>query len=449
MKQTFYKILTTLITAIALSVLIFPQNAYADRKLNYDSIIAEPQGGIERQIKPVNNLRNSNSSNPVKLSAEVKDRNEKLYGIVGKSQLLKFDEPVTRVSITEPQYADIVLLSPKELLLNGKKAGRTSLIFWGSNNQPVFYNLIVQQDSDAFLQAVEEIAPNENANLIFTDDGIVLSGHISSTNTKEKIKNLAKAYNFNLVDMSESPTKQVLLEVKITEASRNFTNQLSTQFAFGQGYQNSGLPRLGNLNYGMFDGSLNGLQYIFANNSAKLAFSISAGEKNGQIKVLAEPKLLAMDNAEASFNVGNEVPVPSGIGQYGQVSYQFKNTGVILNFKPQIMEKSNRVVLKLSPEVSEIDDSIAIEQQGGGRIPGFKTRKVDTTVELGDGETLILAGLLKQTSSKSKTKIPWISNVPVLGALFTNFQDTKDDTELVIFITPKIVEMDQETRETL
>ncbi|MBQ2870756.1 pilus assembly protein N-terminal domain-containing protein [bacterium] len=437
MKKTYTKIL---ILFCALTLFTYGQVANANRRINYDSVIAEPQSSFET---PMNNR----TAKQVKISTEVKDKNEKLYAIVGKSQLLKFDEPVTRVSITEPQYADIVLLSSQELLLNGKKSGRTSLIFWGTNNQPAFFNLIVQQDADAFLQAVEEIAPNENANLIFTDDGVILSGHISSTATKEKIKNLAQAYNFNLVDMSESPTKQVLLEVKITEASRNFTNELASQFSFGQGtpyFVNNvlGRPSGGNISQGSFDGTLNGFQYIFANNSSKLAFSLRAGEKNGTIKVLAEPKLLALDNAEASFNVGNEVPVPSGIGQYGQVSYQFKNTGVILNFKPQILEKSNRVILKLSPEVSEVDDSLAIQQQGGGRIPGFKTRKVDTTVELGDGETLIIAGLLKQTSSKSRTKVPWISNIPVLGLLFTNMADTKDDTELVIFITPKIVEMD-------
>ena len=286
MKKTYTKIL---ILFCALTLFTYGQVANANRRINYDSVIAEPQSSFETPI-------NNRTAKQVKISTEVKDKNEKLYAIVGKSQLLKFDEPVTRVSITEPQYADIVLLSPQELLLNGKKSGRTSLIFWGTNNQPAFFNLIVQQDADAFLQAVEEIAPNENANLIFTDDGVILSGHISSTAKKEKIKNLAQAYNFNLVDMSESPTKQVLLEVKITEASRNFTNELASQFSFGQGtpyFVNNvlGRPSGGNISQGSFDGTLNGFQYIFANNSSKLAFSLRAGEKNGTIKVLAEPKL--------------------------------------------------------------------------------------------------------------------------------------------------------------
>ena len=425
MNKSLIKIL---IAFIVVTVIITGSNnpAPANRKVDYDSVI----------VDSANNYSGNNTQldgKNITLSANIKDKSEKLYAIAGKSQLLKFDEPISRVSITEPQYADLVLLSPKELLLNGKKAGRTSLVFWGSNNKPVFYNLIVQQDADAFLQAIEDIAPNEHINLIFTDDGVILSGRVSSTNVKEKIKNIAKAYNFKLVDMSESPTKQVLLEVKITEASRSFTNELATQFTIGNNVT-------GNSNYGTFDGTLNGLQYIFAKNSANLAFSIRAGEQKGAIKILAEPKLLALDNAEASFNVGNEVPVPSEIGQFGQVSYQFKNTGVILNFKPQILEKSNRIILKLSPEVSEVDSSVAIQNADGSIIPGFKTRKVDTTVELADGETLILAGLLKQTNNNTRTQVPWIGNIPVLGLLFTNYNDKKDNTELVIFITPKIVE---------
>ncbi len=440
MKKIYNKKLIVLM--ISFWMIFSPSAVLANQRVNHESIIVEPQGNYSSP--------NYKQAQKVNLQTQIKDKNEKLYAVVGKSQLLKFDEAVTRVSITDPQYADIVMLSPQELLLNGKKAGRTSLIFWGSNNQPVFYNLVVQQDADAFLQAVEDIAPNENANLIFTDDGVILSGHISSSGTKEKIKNIAKAYNFELVDMSESPTKQVLLEVKITEASRSFTNELASQFSFGRGTNQFvsnvlGRPASTSISQGGFDGTLNGFQYIFANNSNNLAFSLRAGEQKGTVKILAEPKLLAMNNEEASFNVGNETPIPSGIGQYGQVSYEYKSTGVILNFKPQILEKSNRIILKLTPEVSEIDFGAGL-QQSTGTIPGVKTRKVNTTVELGDGETLVIAGLLKQTSSKNRTGIPWISNIPLLGILFSNRSENKDDTELVIFITPKIVEVDSNFR---
>lgn len=382
------------------------------------------------------------SKKAVKVSP-YKDNNEKLYAVVGKTQLIKFDEPVTRISITDPALADLVLLSPKELLLNGKKAGRTSLVFWGNSNKPVFFNMVVQQDPDAFLQAVEQVAPNEDVKYSFTDDGVILSGHVSSTNVKNNIKSIIQAYNFKLVDLTESPTKQVLLEVKITEASRNFTRTLESKFIVGQNYDNFttnvlGVPNHLDLSSAGFN-SKNGGQYMYSSSSANIAWALNAAEQKGYVKILAEPKLLAINEKPGSFNVGNEIPVPSSMGQYGNVSYQFKNTGVILNFTPTILEQSNRVVLKLSPEVSEVDSSYT----SSTGVPGFKTRKVDTTVELGDGETLIIAGLLSNTASQSKSKVPWLGDLPGVGFLFTSLTNDKKDTELVIFITPKIVEVDK------
>lgn len=373
-----------------------------------------------------------------------KDNNEKLYAVVGKTQLIKFDEPVKRISITDPSFADLVLLSPKELLLNGKKAGRTSLVFWGDSDKPVFFNMVVQQDTDGFVQAIEEVAPNENLQYAFTDDGVILSGHISSTTTKNNIENIIKAYNFKLLDLTESPTKQVLLEVKIAEVTRNFSNTLSSQFTVGQNYDNFVNTTLGITNHrdlsSIATTAKSGGQYIFSSSSANVAWALNAAETKGYAKILAEPKLLAIDGKAGSFNVGNQIPVPSSMGQYGNVSYDFKNTGVILNFTPTILEKSNRVILKLSPEVSEIDESYTTSSG----VPGFKTRKVDTTVELGDGETLVIAGLLSHTSSSSNSTIPGLGHIPGLGLLFSSLLDKKNDTELMIFITPKIVETDNE-----
>ncbi|MDD3435969.1 MAG: pilus assembly protein N-terminal domain-containing protein, partial [Candidatus Gastranaerophilales bacterium] len=370
-----------------------------------------------------------------------KDNNEKLYAVVGKTQMIKFDEPVKRISITDPSLADLVLLSPKELLLNGKKAGRTSLLFWGSADKPVFFNMVVQQDTDAVIQAIEQIAPNENIKYNFTDDGLILSGKVSSTNIKKNIEDVVKAYNIKFVDLLESPTKQVLLEVKITEASRNFTKTLASQFSVGQDAANLSGISLGNIVDGgnaLFNGTA--AKYLFSSPSANIAWAITAAETKGLIRILAEPKLLAIDGQPGSFNVGQEIPYPASVGLSSTTSYSFKNTGVILNFTPTILEKSNRVILKLSPEVSEIDESY---KSGVAGVPGFKTRKVDTTVELADGETLVIAGLLSHSTSSSNTQVPGIGDIPVIGFLFSNFSRTKKETELVIFITPKIVEADR------
>src|SRR5574344_127920 len=204
-----------------------------------------------------------------------KDNNERLYSTVGKSQLIKFDEPVTRISITDPAIADIVLLSPKELLLNGKKAGRTSLVFWGHSGKPVFFNLVVQSDTDAMIQAIQQVAPNEDVKYNFTDDGVIMSGHISSSAVKNNIENIVKAYNMKLVDLTESPTKQVLLEVKIAEASRNITRTLESKFTVGQNYSDFLSNTLGITNYTKLSSAAvngsNGGQYVFSSSSANIA----------------------------------------------------------------------------------------------------------------------------------------------------------------------------------
>lgn len=376
----------------------------------------------------------------------ISDNNQKLYGMVGKSQILNFDTGIKRVSIADPTIADLVVVSPKQLIINGKKAGSTSLIFWGTKaSSPVFYNLTIQQDADSFLEAVNYIAPNEDIAIIFNNTGAVMSGFISSASIKDQILNLAKAYNVPLTDLTESPSRQVLLEVRVTEISKNFTKNLGVEFGYGKnspGFSDI-LTKWATANPGVNLSQIfssGGFQYYLFDKGSKFSAVINAAEQKGDIKTLAEPKLLAVNNEEASFNVGNEVPIPSEIGNYGNISYDFKETGVILKFKPQIMEKTGRIRLKLSPEVSEIDRSAGIVTGDMTSVPGFKTRKVDTTVELMNGETLVIAGLLTNSVSRNKSQIPGLGNIPVLGVLFRNSEDVTNDSELVIFITPKIVD---------
>lgn len=398
---------------------------------------------------PWENSSTQNYNDSMVVKNALKDNNQKLYGVEGKSQILNFDTPVKRISLADPNLADIIILSSKQLMINGKKAGSTSLIFWGKDNVPVFYNLVIRQDVDEFLKAVDYIAPNEDISIIFNDNGAVLSGQVSTTATRDKIKELAKAYNINLVDMAESATKQVLLEVKVAEVTKNFTRNLGTGFTIGSDAKNQHVSSMtggttnvvGKISRVVVD---NGVKYIFADRSGNFAIDLQAAELKGDAQILAEPKLLAVDGEEASFNVGSEVPVPSNMGQYGQIAYEFKKTGVILNFTPTIMEKTNRIKLKLSPEVSEIDRSSGVmDTQNAVVIPGFKTRKVETTVELMDGETLIIAGLLNNSSSKTNNQVPLLGDIPVIGVLFKTIEDKKDDTELMIFITPKIVDAPQ------
>ena len=376
----------------------------------------------------------------------IKDNNKKLYGVVGKSQVLSFDKNIERVSLTDNTVADIVVVSPKQLLVNGKKSGATSMIFWSENSDaPVFYNLVIQQNTDSFIQAVEHIAPNENISIIFNDTGAVLSGKISSNAVKQKITNLANAYNIGLTDLTESPAKQVLLEVKITEASKNFARSLGVNVVQGKNLDLSNFkagtwgPGSATVAGHVIQGGANGITFGYWK-PGKLGIDFEVSEAKGDIKILAEPKLLAVDGEEGSFTVGNQIPVPSSMGNYGNVSYEYKDSGVILKFKPTIMEESGRVRLELKPEISEVDTSVSVASAVAGNVYGFKTRKVETTVELMDGETLVIAGLLQTRSERGRNQVPVLGNIPILGLLFGKTDDKKDDDEVIIFITPKIVD---------
>ena len=194
------------------------------------------------------------------------------------------------------------------------------------------------------MDAVSYLAPEEDITIIFNSNGAVMSGFISSSSIKEQIQNLAKAYNINLTDMTESPTKQVLLEVRVTEVSKNFTRDLGVEFGYGKDAASlseylTGLISKNPLTKLNQIFSSAGINYYLFNQSSKISMAVNAAEQKGDIKILAEPKLLAVNNEEASFNVGNEVPIPSEVGNYGNISYDFKETGVILKFKPTIMEK--------------------------------------------------------------------------------------------------------------
>lgn len=383
-------------------------------------------------------------------TATLKGGLTELSATVGKSQLVKFDEPVNRISIANPSLADLVLISPQEMIINGKAGGTTSLIIWGSKKDPLFFDLVVKNDTSQLLKAIKELSPEQNLDLKFTNDtNLILSGKVSSTILRNKIKSLTEAYGYKLVDVSESPTPQVLLEVKVAEASRAFTRYLKSNFTTGDLLSSYFKPTTDSAvttpikSKGFsFDGTLNGLQGYTFNPSQKFSGMLTAAEQKGYVKILAEPKLVATNGNKASFNAGQQVPVPSSMGQDGNIAYEFKDVGVNVSFTPNIMEDSQRVQLNITPEVSEIDTTTTITQQNGGKVYGFKTRKADTTVELNSGQVLVIAGLLKKSDQTTKTQVPLLGDLPIIGNFFRSSDFRKEDTELIIFVTPRIISPD-------
>ncbi|MEI7474030.1 MAG: pilus assembly protein N-terminal domain-containing protein [bacterium] len=383
-----------------------------------------------------------------KVNADLKGSISEMTAFVGKSQLIRFNEPVKRISLTNPSLADIIMLSPNELLLNGKTAGLTSLIIWGETGEPVFFDLNIKNDPTILLKAVRSVYPNEKVDLKFTNsENVILAGNVSSSIVRDKIKSITEAYGYKFVDLSECKTPQIVLEVKVTEAARSFTKIISSSFALSRYADNftfgvipSAATAISGNQYGMsFEPDISKGLRGFGFNSQSVSTALSMAEQKGLVKILAEPKLVSTNGNKASFNAGYQVPVPSGIGEGGNVSYEYKDTGVNVTFTPTIQPESKLISLNIIPEVSEIDSTVTVTNQNS-KIYGFKTRKAETTVQLMDGQTLVIAGLLKRTDNSSKDQIPTLGDIPIIGNFFKRSDIRKDETELLIFVTPRIID---------
>ena len=382
-----------------------------------------------------------------KKTTQLKGGIAELKAIVGKSQLIKFDEPVKRISITDPDLADIVVISPKEMLINGKTGGETSLIIWGEVGDPVMFNLFVQNDSMNFIKEVKKIAPNDDIKINFVNSGdqkamkVALSGRISSTITRDKIKNLVTAYGYTLVDMTEAMTPQVMLEVKIIEITKTLDKTSGTTpklYINNAGEKINALTKFTyNLKFNA-DGTYNG---VINQPGSNLELALKKAESEGTAKILAEPRLMAINGQAASFNAGEQIPVVKGRDEYGGLIIDYKDSGVNVTFTPTILEESGRVLLKISPEINEPTTS-AISTIDGFPIYGFTTRKTDTTVELEDNQTMVIGGLIRRKSDLQKTKVPFFSNLPIIGNLLGDSTYSNKETELIIFVTPTIIKTD-------
>lgn len=389
----------------------------------------------------------------------------------GRSQLVKFAQPIMRLSIAEPSVADIIPLSPDQIMINGKQRGVTSLIVWDENGQEGIFDLYVQNDTSELLDAVQAIAPSEKIQARVTDDSFILSGQVSNSVILDEIRKTAAAYGFRedkFIDLTDTPVPQVVLEVRMAEASRSVGRALRTGFSQSSGSLT--LTRMANtLDSGVLGQVVDRLigqsgnitratQGIIpvrplavstsANNvggltgSFKFSDNLSAIwdllETRGKINTLANPTLVCTHGRTASFLAGGEFPFVGSVDQNGSPIVQFKEFGVKLNFTPWISPESGRIELHVNPEVSNLDSSNCVPTKAAP-VCGILKRSTDTTVELMDGETLMISGILSREEQDSFQNVPFITNVPVLGNMFKNGNLSKTDRELMVIITPHIV----------
>lgn len=372
--------------------------------------------------------------------------------MIGRSAVVNTDWPIARVSVTSSDIADAVVTLPNQVLIQGKAPGTISMFLWDRGGTMRRYDVVVERDLTRLVEQVGELFPGEPIKVESNGKSIVLSGNVSSKFAAEKAIEVAAGYVekkedvVSLLQVQAGAPAQVLLKVRFAEVSRNALTELGASFFTGLGGYKDYVARGTTQQFPapdfdadkglVFSDFLNLFVFDLKN---QLGLAIKALQSKGMFQSLAEPNLVAETGKEASFLAGGEFPIPvaqAGSGNLA-ISVVFKEFGIRLNFTPTVVP-GGRVRLKVRPEVSSLDFSNAVVLQGF-RIPALSTRRTETELELQDGQTFAIAGLLNNTTTQTLQKIPGIGDIPILGLLFRSKAAQKSQTELVVMITPHIL----------
>ena len=355
------------------------------------------------------------------------------------------------LSVANPQIADIATLSERTIYVLGRAPGRTTMTLLSVEGQ-LIANVEIQvvPDLAEFRERLQEILPSEPVEVRSANDGIVLSGTVSSGQVLDRALELAERYAPGRVSnmMMVGGSQQVMLRVRFAEMSRSVSRELGASLgisgsAFGGNggttLGTGGMNATGPATFGVGQslpanttGRNGALGISFGNNSLQLSVMLEALESNGVVRTLAEPSLSALSGATANFNAGGEFAVP--VQTESGISVEFRPFGVNLTFTPTVVSDET-INLQLAAEVSAID-SLVPTVNG---VPGLRTRTASTTVEMRDGESFAIAGLLQDDFRDSIGQVPWLGDIPVLGALFRSASYQREQSELVIIVTAHLV----------
>jgi pilus assembly protein CpaC len=374
-----------------------------------------------------------------------------IHVLAGRSLVVRSEETLQRVSVTNPTIASAIIISPTQVLIHGLAAGTVTLILWDEQDQTRSFNLIVDLDVTSLARDFSQIFPNEEIRVGQSGAAAVLSGSVSSKEVGDRAAALAASRAGNVINLLVpiEGRQVVMLQVRFAEVNRSAISQLgmnlmslgaantigsiSTQQFGPPALQGSGIGE----NQGGF--ALSDLLNIFLfRPDIDLAVTIKALQQKNVLQILAEPNVMALNGREASFLAGGEFPFPvlQGGNNFG-VTIQFREFGVRLNFTPQVLA-DNTIRLKVAPEVSALDFSNALTVSGF-LIPALSSRKAQTEVELRDGQSFAIAGLIDQRLSEIANKIPVLGDLPIVGNFFKSKINNKNNTELLVMVTPRIV----------
>ncbi len=378
----------------------------------------------------------------------------KLSVTLGKSVVVESPAGITRASLANPGIADVVVLSPRQVYVTGIGVGATNLTLW-KNDTEVYrvFDVTVGPDLVDLKEQLHQLFPEETGVRVSSSrDHLTLSGTVSSSTRLSHVVSVAEAYApekvVNLLQVGG--VQQVMLEVRVAEMNRDLVRRLGVNLGFtDHSGTNWGLTTLNDLSAIVKEGTFPagaapwGYVPVLANAIVRLSKNgnswtgfIDALQANGLVKILAEPTLVALSGQEANFLAGGEFPVPVP-QSLGTTSIQFKKFGVGLNFTPTVLG-DKLISMRVSPEVSELDFTNAIVLQGFV-IPAISTRRASTVVELRDGQSFAIAGLMRSTVREKLSKYPVLGEVPILGSLFRSSSYQKNESELIIIVTPRLV----------
>lgn len=461
---------------------------------------AERMLDVKPAGKTVKGAARASQIESVRLAADLPTS---LVVTTGRGHLLRLPAPVKRVSVGDPKVLDFTVIAPTQLLLNGKSAGATNLTLWDRDERSHEISVDVEMDLRPLRQAIQSALPQEKGvSLSVLANSIVLRGTVSDVIAADAIQQLAQAHldamllRMRMTAPSSAPAatgggptslagggevprytmivdtregravrdkdrepkvinflkirdaQQVMLEVRIAEVSKNLLEKL------GVGYQGSGTA--GSYGWSMFTKLLTGTTGVppmFGLTKGAQSLSVEASKNDELVKMLAEPTIVSMSGQEGSFLVGGKIFIPVSQGAVGGVTLEERSYGVGLKFVPTVLD-NGRISLKVAPEVSELSKDVIFASTTNSStagstnsavtnamttMPSFKTSNVSTTVQMREGESLVIGGLLQDNIVETVKAVPLLGEMPILGALFRSSEFLSKRTELIVMVRPTLV----------
>jgi len=372
---------------------------------------------------------------------------------VGSQYRMVYTKPIQRVSVADPKVVRLTVVDKDEFLLLGEKPGQTSVIVWlNGDNQALVYSVVVRPNIGPLAQKIAEEPAFKNVKITAADVGLIVEGSVATSADQARLMSLIRAYSSAPVTDQLKILQQMMVsaEIRIAAIGTSTLQRLGFDFSYlANAFQFAitGPNALGGFNFakgaGLDLGSRtppvsDAFNLFLSLPKANIISVLGALSSYDMAQILAEPTLTVRSGKAAEFLVGGEIPIPVAQGNNGSIGIVYKKFGIQLKLEAQILSP-NRILMTVAPEVSDLDFSRAVTISGV-QVPAISTRSASTTVELANGQSFILAGLISKNTTAADQAVPYVGDVPILGQFFSRQQNSRERQELVIVATPRLVE---------